>query len=35
MRLLLDTHVWLWFLDGDFRLNNTLKSSIQLADNEV
>lgn len=35
MRLLLDTHVWLWFLDGDSRLNKTLKSAIQLAENEV
>lgn len=35
MRLLLDTHVWLWFLEGDQRLSESLKSAIQLADNEV
>jgi PIN domain nuclease of toxin-antitoxin system len=35
MRLLLDTHIWLWFLDGDSRLPPTIKSAILDSENEV
>lgn len=29
MRLLLDTHVFLWYIAGDERLNDTLRTAIQ------
>ena len=35
MRLLLDTHVFLWFISGDARLNEAMKDSIRSNDNEV
>lgn len=28
MKLLLDTHIWLWYLLGDQRLSNQLKIAI-------
>lgn len=35
MKLLLDTHVFLWFINGDGRLSNDLRDSIRNPDNEV
>ena len=35
MRLLLDTHVFLWFISGDARLSEGRKESIRISDNEV
>ncbi len=35
MRLLLDTHIFLWFISGDTRLSNYLRESIRDPDNEV
>lgn len=35
MNLLLDTHVFLWFISGDRRLSNDLRDSIRDSDNEV
>ncbi|MBD1925605.1 type II toxin-antitoxin system VapC family toxin [Trichocoleus sp. FACHB-90] len=35
MKLLLDTHVFLWFISGDRRLSNDLLESIRDSDNEV
>lgn len=35
MKLLLDTHVFLWFISGDRRLSNDLRDSIRDSDNEV
>lgn len=35
MRLLLDTHVFLWFISGDEQLPDTIRESIRDADNEA
>ncbi len=35
MRLLLDTHIFLWFISGDRRLPDTFIESIRNTDNEV
>ena len=35
MRLLLDTHIFLWFISGDARLPEDWRESIRDADNEV
>jgi PIN domain nuclease of toxin-antitoxin system len=35
MRLLLDTHVWLWFLTGDPKLSPLVKNEIQRIENEA
>jgi len=35
MRLLLDTHVFLWFISGDNRLPATMRGSIRDLNNEV
>lgn len=35
MRLLLDTHVFLWLISGDGRLTEDMKESIRNRDNEV
>jgi PIN domain nuclease of toxin-antitoxin system len=35
MRFLIDTHVFLWFINGDKRLNAIVRSAIEDADNEV
>ena len=35
MRLLLDTHIFLWFISGDRRLPEAMLDSIRNVDNEV
>jgi PIN domain nuclease of toxin-antitoxin system len=35
MRLLLDTHIFLWFISGDKRLPNSVRESIQNFENEI
>ena len=35
MRLLLDTHIFLWVISGDTRLSNSLRESIRAPHNEV
>ena len=35
MKLLLDTHVFLWFISGDAKLRPELRDAIQDAANEV
>ncbi len=35
MRLLLDTHIFLWFISGDARLPGDWRDSIRDPDNEV
>ena len=35
MRLLLDTHIFLWFISGDPRLSKSARESIQNFDNEI
>lgn len=35
MRLLLDTHIFLWYISGDSRLPPTLRTTIQDSANEV
>ena len=35
MKLLLDTHVFLWFISGDTKLKPELRAAIQDASNEV
>ncbi len=35
MKLLLDTHIFLWFISGDRRLPDTMLASIRDLDNEV
>jgi len=35
MKLLLDTHVFLWFISGDKRLSEVIKTAICRFDNEV
>ncbi|MBS1787963.1 MAG: type II toxin-antitoxin system VapC family toxin [Acidobacteria bacterium] len=35
MKLLLDTHVFLWFISGDPRLQQDMRDAIQDASNEV
>ena len=35
MKLLLDTHIFLWFIGGDKRLPKTMRDSIRNLDNKV
>ncbi len=35
MRYLIDTHVFLWFLEGDLRLNKRMRSLIATSENEI
>lgn len=35
MRILLDTHVFLWFINGDTRLATDIRDAIRDPDNEV
>jgi PIN domain nuclease of toxin-antitoxin system len=35
MELLLDTHVFLWFISGDKRLSGAMRDSIRDSNNEV
>ena len=35
MRLLLDTHVWLWMITGDERLTDTLRANLEDPDSDV
>ncbi len=35
MRLLLDTHIFLWYISGDAKLPSTLRDHIREPDNEV
>jgi len=35
MKLLLDTHIFLWFISGDGRLTDAMRESIRNPDNEV
>jgi PIN domain nuclease of toxin-antitoxin system len=35
MRILLDTHVFLWFISGDIRLSTDIRDGIRDLDNEV
>lgn len=35
MKLLLDTHIFLWYISGDYHLPNSLKDMIQDSANEV
>ncbi|MBD2111550.1 MULTISPECIES: type II toxin-antitoxin system VapC family toxin [Cyanophyceae] len=35
MRILLDTHIFLWFISGDAQLSISLRDSIRNPDNEV
>jgi len=35
MKLLLDTHIFLWYISGDYRLPKSLKDIIQDSANEV
>lgn len=35
MRILLDTHIFLWFISGDTRLSTNIRDAIRNCDNEV
>ncbi len=35
MRILLDTHIFLWFISGDSRLSANVRDAIRILDNEV
>lgn len=35
MRILLDTHIFLWFISGDIRLSADIRDAIRDPDNEV
>ncbi|MEA5502287.1 type II toxin-antitoxin system VapC family toxin [Halotia wernerae UHCC 0503] len=35
MRILLDTHIFLWFISGDSQLSRDVQDSIRDRDNEV
>ena len=35
MKLLLDTHIFLWFISGSAQLSASFRESIQNPDNEV
>lgn len=35
MRILLDTHIFLWYVNGDKRLSNTWRDRIRSLENEV
>ncbi len=35
MKILLDTHIFLWFISGDSRLSTNLRDSIRDLDNEI
>ena len=35
MKLLLDTHIWIWYLLGDSRLSTTLAKAIADEKNEI
>jgi PIN domain nuclease of toxin-antitoxin system len=35
MKILLDTHIFLWFISGDIRLDNDVKDAIRTSENDV
>ena len=35
MRILLDTHIFLWFINADIRLSTTIRDTIRDPDNDV
>lgn len=35
MRILLDTHIFLWFISGDTKLSNDVRDAIRDPDNEI
>jgi PIN domain nuclease of toxin-antitoxin system len=35
MRILLDTHIFLWFISGDIQLSTSIRDTIRDPDNEV
>ncbi|NEP14123.1 MAG: type II toxin-antitoxin system VapC family toxin [Symploca sp. SIO2C1] len=35
MRILLDTHIFLWFISGDTKLSNHVRDAIRDPDNEI
>jgi PIN domain nuclease of toxin-antitoxin system len=35
MRFLIDTHVFLWFINGDTRLSQTVRTAIEEEENDV
>jgi len=35
MKILLDTHIFLWFISGDIRLSTDVRDAIRDPDNEV
>ena len=35
MRILLDTHIWLWYCLGNHKLTSTMKSAIEDSENEL
>jgi PIN domain nuclease of toxin-antitoxin system len=35
MRILLDTHIFLWFISGDIQLSTGVRDAIRVPDNEV
>jgi len=35
MKILLDTHIWLWYLLGDKRLSKEYKAGLEASDNEL
>jgi len=35
MKLLLDTHIFLWFISGDLQLSKTIQNAIRNPENEV
>jgi PIN domain nuclease of toxin-antitoxin system len=35
MRILLDTHIFLWFISGDRQLSSNVRDAVQDSDNEV
>jgi PIN domain nuclease of toxin-antitoxin system len=35
MKILLDTHIFLWFISGDPRLSASLRDAIRDSDNEI
>lgn len=35
MKILLDTHIFLWFISGDSRLSTDVRDAIRASDNEI
>ena len=35
MKILLDTHIFLWFISGDIKLSTDVRDAIRDRDNEV